>query len=160
MRNSFTLILFFCLSSTKLLFAQNSPLPAGGVATGTGGSVSYSVGQVVYSYNTGATGSLSQGVQQPFEISIVTGITDLNIQLSASIFPNPSSEYFTLTVNQTQLKQMSFVLLDVNGKVLKKEKIINSVTSINTNTLTKGVYFINILNKNSIVKAFKVIKTN
>jgi hypothetical protein len=45
------------------LYSQNSTLSSGGQATGTGGSVSYSVGQIAYSSLSGTNGSLIQGVQ-------------------------------------------------------------------------------------------------
>ena len=48
--------------------AQEAVATAGGDASGTNGNVSYTVGQVVYTTNTGTTGSVAQGVQQPFEI--------------------------------------------------------------------------------------------
>ena len=46
--------------------AQKVVLPSGGNATGSGGSVSYSIGQIAYSYQTGPSGSINQGVLQPF----------------------------------------------------------------------------------------------
>ena len=58
------------------LQAQESVNATGGNASGSGGSASYSVGQVVYTNNTGTSGSVAQGVQQPFEISVVTGIEE------------------------------------------------------------------------------------
>ncbi len=53
------------------LQAQTSVNATGGNASGSGGSASYSVGQVVYTTHTGTNGSVAQGVQQPFEISVV-----------------------------------------------------------------------------------------
>lgn len=47
-------------------FAQRGNVSSGGNATGSGGSVSYSVGQVFFSSNSGASGSINQGVQQSF----------------------------------------------------------------------------------------------
>ena len=57
--------LFFSIE----LQAQEIPIASGAVATGIGGSSSYTVGQVVYTTNTGSNGSVAQGVQQPYEIS-------------------------------------------------------------------------------------------
>ncbi len=75
------------------LQAQTSVNATGTNASGSGGTVSYSVGQVVYTTNTGASGSVAQGVQQPFEISIVTGIEEAKgINLSVSAYPNPTTE--------------------------------------------------------------------
>lgn len=47
------------------LQAQNIVLASGGNAMGTGGSVSYSIGQLDYISVSGSYGSVSQGVQQP-----------------------------------------------------------------------------------------------
>jgi hypothetical protein len=49
--------------------SQSAIVVAGGDATGTGGKVSYSVGQIAFTYASGTNGSVTQGVQQPFEIS-------------------------------------------------------------------------------------------
>ena len=59
----------FLLLGLGGLQAQESPTATVGEATGTGGTASYSVGQVVYTTTTGTNGSVAQGVQQPFEIS-------------------------------------------------------------------------------------------
>jgi hypothetical protein len=61
------LLLLGC--NIQLLNAQTGIAAGGGNATGSGGSVSYSIGQVFYMMNTGTTGSVLQGVQQPWEIS-------------------------------------------------------------------------------------------
>ena len=56
----------FLLLGLGGLHAQESPTASGGEATGTGGTASYSVGQVVYTTNTDATGTVTQGVQQAY----------------------------------------------------------------------------------------------
>ena len=58
------------------LQAQESVNATGGNAQGSGGSVSYSVGQLFYLIITGETGSVSEGVQQPYEISVVTAVVE------------------------------------------------------------------------------------
>jgi hypothetical protein len=89
------------------LQAQTSVNATGGDASGGGGSVSYSVGQVVYTTNTGANGSVAQGVQQPFEISVVTGIEEAKgINLSVSAYPNPTTDYLELKVESEKLKDI------------------------------------------------------
>jgi len=49
---------------------QQAILATGGNATGSGGTVSYTVGQAAYITQTGSGGTVTQGVQQPFEIWI------------------------------------------------------------------------------------------
>jgi hypothetical protein len=64
--------LFLC----SFLNAQESVNTASGNASGSGGSVSYSVGEIVYTTNAGDNGAVAQGVQQAYEISAVTGIEE------------------------------------------------------------------------------------
>ncbi|MFA5432205.1 MAG: hypothetical protein WC319_04945 [Candidatus Paceibacterota bacterium] len=82
------------------LQAQTSVNATGGNALGGGGSASYSVGQVVYATNTGTNGSVAQGVQQPYDISVVTEIEEAKgINLSILAYPNPTTDYLTLSID-------------------------------------------------------------
>ena len=58
------------LFATHLIQSQESVLAAGSEATGAGGTVSYSIGQLFYTSQTGGNGSLSEGVQQPSDKTI------------------------------------------------------------------------------------------
>ena len=81
------------------LQAQTNVNATGGNASGNGGSVSYSVGQVVYTTHKGSNGSVAQGVQQPYEIS-VAGIDEANgISLRVTVYPNPTTDYLTLEID-------------------------------------------------------------
>lgn len=92
-----TAIVLVLILSISTTMAQSSVNATGGNASGDGGSASYSVGQVVYTANTGTNGSVAQGVQQPYEISVVTGIEEAHdIKLSVSVYPNPATDYLTL----------------------------------------------------------------
>lgn len=51
--------------------AQQSANASGGGAAGSGGTVAYSVGQVVYTSNSGSTGTVNQGIQHAYEIFIL-----------------------------------------------------------------------------------------
>lgn len=67
------LVIPICLFGLTPINAQETVLSSGGNATG-GGSVSYSVGQIVYNAYPGTNdNSEAQGVQQPYESSIETG---------------------------------------------------------------------------------------
>jgi len=77
--------LLFCLAFAGL-HAQEAIPASGGNAKGSGGTVSYSFGQVYYISVEGVNGTVAQGVQQPFEISVVTGnkiATGINLQCNA-----------------------------------------------------------------------------
>src|SRR6187397_135960 len=72
------------------LHAQSAVSAAGGDFTGTGGSVAYTIGQVTYTNFGGESGNVSLGVQQP-NLFLTVGTSDLDITLSASVFPNPAN---------------------------------------------------------------------
>lgn len=141
------------------LQAQTSVNATGGNASGSGGSVSYSVGQVLYQTHTGTNGSVAHGVQQPYEISVVTAIKDAkDINLSVSAYPNPATGYLTLEVNGFELSNLSFQLYDISGQLLQNQKITGSQTGIAMGNLAPATYFVKVIQGNKEVKTFKIIK--
>ena len=142
------------------LQAQTSINATGGNASGSGGSSSYSVGQVAYQTHTGTNGSVAQGVQQPFEISVVTAIEEAKgINLSVSAYPNPTTDYLTLEVKEYELSNLHFQLYDMSGKLLQSEKITGNQTSIVMSYLVPANYIVKVIQGNKEVKTFKIIKT-
>jgi hypothetical protein len=157
MKTIYLIILGLCL--TFKLTAQQSTNASGGNATGTGGTVSYSVGQMNYTTNTGTGGSAFQGVQQPYEIFTVTSVDeakDLNINLSA--FPNPTFDNLTLKVESANTKNLNYLLFDMNGKLLVTQKLEGTETKIAMNNYAAATYFIKITENNNTLKTFKIVK--
>ena len=141
------------------LQAQTSVNATGTNASGSGGSVSYSVGQVVYTTHTGTSGSVAEGVQQPYEISVVTGLEEAqSINLSVTAYPNPTTDYLTLRIDEFEISNLSFQLYDMNGKLLQNEKITGNQTSIVMSNLLPATYFVKVIQGNKEVKTFKIIK--
>ncbi len=141
------------------LQAQTSVNATDGDVSGSGGSVSYSVGQVVYTTHTGTSGSVAEGVQQPYEISVVTGLEETKgINLSVSAYPNPTTDYLTLEVKDVELLNLHFQMYDMNGKLLQNEKITGNQTSIVMSNLVPATYFVKVIQGNKEFKTFKIIK--
>lgn len=141
------------------LQAQESVNATGGNASGSGGSATYSVGQVVYTTHTGTNGSVAQGVQQPFEISVETGFEEIKgINLIVSAYPNPVTDNLILTVDSFELSTLNFQLYDMNGKLLQSEKITGNQTSIGMGNLVPAIYFVKVIQNNKEVKVFKIVK--
>ena len=124
--------------------------------------MSYTVGQVVYTTNTGTNGSVAQGVQQPFEISVVTGIEEAKgITLQCSAYPNPTTDFLTLKVDAStslSTQSMEYQLFDINGKLLENKKVEDDETSIVMSNLVPATYFLKIIQNNKEIKTFKIIK--
>ncbi len=141
------------------LHAQTSVTATGGNASGSGGSASYTVGQVVYQSHFGASGSVAQGIQQPYEISVVTAIKEATgITLSVSAYPNPTTDNLTLEVKEFEISNLSFQLYDMSGKLLQNQKITYSQTSIVMSNLAPATYFVKVIQSNIEIKTFKIIK--
>lgn len=140
------------------IHAQESSIATGGEAIGSGGSSSYTVGQVLYTTNTGTNGSVAQGVQQPYEIFTV-GVKETELNISLSVFPNPTADNLTLQISDYNNEKLSYKLLDIQGKLLNNAQVTAQQTQINTASLPNATYFINVVNQeNKIVQSFKIIK--
>jgi hypothetical protein len=138
--------------------AQETTNASGGDATGSGGSVAYSVGQVVYTTNTSSGGSVSQGVQHAYEINVV-GIIDKQLNISLNVYPNPTSDVLTLQISKYNNEKLMYQLYDLNGKLLSSEQIIAQQTLINTSSLAVSTYFIDVFNQeNKKLQSFKIFK--
>ncbi len=153
-----TMFLSFGFSFTSAT-AQNSVNGAGGNASGSGGSASYSVGQVVYNSTFETNASVAQGVQQSYEISVVTSFEEAKeMNLSVSVFPNPTSDYLILETKDSELLNLHFQLYDMNGKLLQNGKITSNQTNIEMSHLAPATYFVKVSDINNELKAFKIIK--
>ena len=157
---NFIVLLFLGLSNIQ---AQEVIPSTGGEANGSGGSVSYTIGQVVYSTKTGTNGSsITEGVQQPYEISVITSIPEaLDINLYVSVFPNPATEYLIVKVDSSTLldiQSLQYKLYDINGKLLKIIKATGTETKIEISNLVFAKYFVTVTNNKREIKTFEIIK--
>ena len=139
--------------------AQEATATSGGDATGAGGSVSYTIGQVVYSYASGANGSVSEGVQQPYEISEITGIEEAeNISLDLSVYPNPTADYLTLAIEDYQSENLEFRLYDIQGRLILRNNLTSGSNTISVQHLVMATYFLTVMDGKNKIKTFKIIK--
>lgn len=156
-RKSKLIILLLGIGVTAL--AQNGVPATGGKASGSGGTASYSVGQVVYTTSAGSNGNVAQGIQQPILITTVTGLEEAKgINLSVSAYPNPSTDYLILKVSEFNISKLSYQLYDVQGKLIQNEEIIGNETRIVTSHFLPSMYFIKVYQGSSEIKTFKIIK--
>jgi hypothetical protein len=152
------LIIILLLYAIPKTLAQQGSIPSGGVATGSGGSSSYSIGQINYMTATGSGGIAAQGVQQSLEISILGIDSFPEIILEADIYPNPAGEFVNLKIYNFEYQNLNMDLVDITGKQILFEKITTSETKISLINRESKVYLLNIRNINKIIKTFKIIK--
>jgi len=152
----YTLLFFIGLYPASML-AQESPVAGGSDGSGSGGTISYSVGQVLYTTDNGSTGSVAKGVQQPYEVFVVTGIAE-NIRVQISAFPNPALDYLTLQVSGQDWNGFSYQLYDLQGKLMENKAITSDETRIIMSNLPVAAYFLKVNDSGKEVKTFKIIK--
>lgn len=140
------------------LQAQEAIPAAGGNALGSGGSVSYSIGQVIYSTNTGVNGAVVQGVQQTFEISVVSGLEGEGINLNLTAYPNPTTDILILSVDKFEGSRLFYQLCDLNGKVFESNWIEADQTNIFMSSLKPAGYLLIVADEMKKVKTFKIVK--
>lgn len=153
--NSILLLLVALAAS----YAQQSVNTSSGKGSGSGGTVSYSVGQIVYSVNSAATGFIVEGVQQPYEISVVTSIeTAGGISLKCMAYPNPVRDHLILEIEYPDYNYLSYTLIDPEGRILVNKKIIDVSTSVSMQGLVPACYFLIVYQKGIVTETFKIIK--
>ena len=134
-----SVLLLFGFGLTAI-YAQQAIPATGGNATGDGSSVSYSIGQVVFTTSIGGNGSVAQGVQQPYEISVVTGIVEAkDISLEIEVYPNPSTDFVKLKIKNYEVENLRYQLYDINGSLIKDNKVEGNETSISMQNLLPSV---------------------
>ncbi|HBE43202.1 MAG TPA: hypothetical protein DDW27_18770 [Bacteroidales bacterium] len=155
---SMFVLMALCISILTT-YGQSAIPATGGTATGTGGTVTYTVGQVTYSTFTGSSGSVAQGVQQPWEISTVTAIEKTEgITLEMSVYPNPTDGALKLTVKSFDHKGLRYRLYDMNGVLLQDKPIESEETEILLQGYSSTMYFLRIVNNKQEIKVFKIVK--
>jgi hypothetical protein len=154
------LIIVLLLSlGLKGLQAQETIPATGGNATGSGGSVSYTLGQVVYTANTSNSGTISQGIQQPYEILVISAIEETKgISLNCKAYPNPTTDCLVLKIEGEVQVQSIVYLYDINGKLILSECVAGNEITISMNNLVSATYFLKVTQNNKEMETFKIIK--
>lgn len=150
--------LFLLVFGLQTAQAQEAVITVGSDATGSAGTVAYSIGQIVYTTNSGINGIVAQGVQQPYVISIVLGIEHNSIQLYFTVYPNPTINFLTLNLGNAELSTLSFQLYDLSGKLIESRKIVSNTETIRMENLPSALYFLRVTNNSEELKTFKIVK--
>ena len=162
------LIYGLALFATALVYPQNyssadqlyTLAATGADISNASGSISYSIGQVFFSSTTMSSGSMAQGVQQAFNEDAPQTL-DLAEHpkegLSITAYPNPMTDYLIVKLGQPS-DDYSYELVSLNGKIIKKNKLKQSINKINPSFFASTTYILRIYKDDKRVKNFKLIK--
>jgi hypothetical protein len=152
-------VIFCCFILTNsFLSAQKGTVSAGGDASGSGGSVSFSIGQIDYLTPESSGGKINQGLQVPYEILVETGLGETSINIQAEVFPNPTEHYVFLQVQDWKSKELTYDLFELQGKLLRSEIITEERTILELEAYSASVYLLHIRQGQKTIKTFRIIK--
>ena len=146
---------FFILSFVPS-FGQNSISTTGGHIKSTGGSTSFTVGQVAYVLKKGNGAYLNEGVQQVYTKN-TTPIEELDYLKEVLLYPNPTQETFTLIMSTKEDVLVRYTIMDYLGKEIKNGDILTEKSEISLVDLPSGNYFITLKSKKEH-RIFKMVK--
>ncbi|WP_312991455.1 T9SS type A sorting domain-containing protein [Chryseobacterium flavum] len=157
MKKKFIYYLTFLVFPTAALHAQSAILVTGANASSGNGSVSYSIGQTTY-LNKGTPTQVLEGVQQGFEITTLSTQESSTDQNDILIYPNPFKDYLYLDFTTNDYRGSEYQLFDAQGKLIKKDMILQPKSELNFSSLPSAMYIIRVNRHGENVKTFKIIK--
>jgi hypothetical protein len=137
-------------------FGQNALSAAGGHFKTTGGSTSFTVGQVAYVLKKGTGSYLNEGVQQVYTKK-TTPVEELVYLKEVQLYPNPTQETITLILSSKEDIQVRYTIMDYLGKEIRNGNILSEKSEISLRDLPSGNYFISLKSKKEI-RIFKMVK--
>lgn len=140
--------------------AQQATVTTGGEAEGPSGSVSYSLGQVSDQFTTDNDGILSEGVQQPHELFIITDLDNPSLLISAKVYPNPTMEELMVEIQEGVTSGLYLEIYNSEGISVQRQKMEATVHRIHLQGYAAGIYYLYILDGHIPLKLFKIVKTH
>ena len=130
-------------------------------AIGSSGTVTYSIGQVFYTYIGQSVYNVAQGIQhEELEKTLTTPENSIEPKTEIFIFPNPTTDFVTVNMEGLEFnnEQRSYQLYDMQGRLLKQSTINHSETQINLTDLSSSIYILQVYFNNKVLKTFKILK--
>ena len=152
------LLFLFIFSFTNNVSAQQTANTSGKNVSQNNTSVSYSIGEVYYNTTSNANSVITQGIQQPYEIYLISGIGNEKDVMLITAFPNPTTTTLKLLIQDIKLDGLNYKLYDLLGKEILSGDITSNQTEVDLINLMPAVYFIKVFRYNSTIKYFKIIK--
>lgn len=154
-----SIVTFLILITSTLVMGQQGTIPAGGDQKSVDGEISFSIGQLMNSSMSAPTGSVYEGLQQPFEI-IWTSLSPWGKELGIKIlaFPNPTADQLNLVFDASPPPGCLAIFTDAAGRTVLHQQIDQLENRLNMYALPAGTYFLNILTDQTHLSSLTIIK--
>lgn len=141
--------------------AMGTIVSSGVDSSGDYGSVSYSIGQVFYTYIGTKVYNVAQGIQHQ-DTSLTLDLPEVvdAIETKIAVFPNPTTDYVTVNLGSVDAlnNKVYYQVYDLQGRMMTQNKIDQLETQINLSYLSSSTYLLRVFTENKIIKVFKIIK--
>jgi hypothetical protein len=166
MKKKILLLLILC-GSSMLGFSQSfdrSVLASDGATSSTGAiTLDWTLGELATTTIITQNGMLTQGFHQPtLSVSKVLTSNKLADYYQIQVMPNPVSTYLNVHVKSELENTLMVDLLDLNGKVVKREELLFPYNPVqfDMGTYPSGLYVVRVMtDKNEPIKMFKINKS-
>ena len=117
-----------------------------------------SVGEHVLKYAGTFGGELGLACEDEVSIPIQVDVNPLvpNWEYEISIYPNPATT--TLNLSSTEIMDFTLSITDIAGRVILKDKILDSFHSVDVSNLTAGMYLLRLASQDGATKTVKFVK--
>lgn len=138
------------------LIAQQDVVTAGGNGTASGGSISYSIGQVVYTSESYSNGSINHGVQQPYSIMAINVDESLK-EMEVSLYPNPTHDHVLISLPELR-RGLTISVFDMKGALIEEKPLQSQQTLLFAQEWHAAQYIIRICDQSQNCSEYKLVK--
>lgn len=154
-----SLFAFLTFAFINMVNAQQNTSTSGLTIVTAFGNISYTIGQLDYiSTTNGDFGTLSEGVQQVYNLLPYTYIVNIDRSTTLSVWPNPVIDYVYIKVNRSDFSGMSYQVMNMNGQLIENKRTYSNNIKIDTHNYIIGAYVISVNLPNQPAIQFKIIK--
>lgn len=150
-----TFILLFC--NMQILNAQEVTAPSGNHFSNNNLQISWTLGEPVTETFSNENNQLTQGFHQ--SKLTVTAIEEIpGLHLSISAFPNPTTNFLSLKIDNMGEEKLHYTLYDMQGSILSRKQIESEISEIPTYIYAPATYILKISGETKNLKTFKIVK--
>lgn len=137
------------------VYAQSGIVSGGGTAKTEQGTISCSIGQIVFTQKTSNIGSIQEGLQQPESSVNILNINNINNDLHISASPNPTKDICRISMQSD--KNYQYIITTITGKTIEEGTLTNN-SELHFQHYLNGIYLLQIKINEKEYTSIKIIK--
>jgi hypothetical protein len=117
----------------------------------------FSIGEMLIESYNNPQYLVTQGFQQgTYIISVIEENPALSYQIK--VYPNPADDFIHLEIGAPLTEKLLYIVTDQSGKITLRGHTNELLSQVDFSGYSTGIYFLTVLQKNRILKSFKIIK--